>query len=185
MRPKSTRPRTIGSLMFGLARLGILGFGGVGPQAYYFFVEQSGWLTADEFAERYSIAQALPGANVVNLCAILGDRWFGPIGAIAAVSAITVPPLVVVLIAASAIAHVTRSPRFVAAESAVVAASAGLIVANAYRVLSTVSRRRIGAVVIAFAVAFAVGAHAVSMPTATLAAGAVAFGIDFLMRTRP
>jgi len=178
-------PGNIVSLMLGLARLGILGFGGVGPQAYHFFVEQSGWLTADEFAEGYSLAQALPGANVVNLCAILGDRWFGPFGAIAAVSAITVPPLVVVLIAASALAHVTRAPRFVAAECAVVAASAGLILATAYRVLSTIARRRTIAVGIAGAVAFAVGAHTVSMPIATILAVAVGIGVDFVFGARP
>jgi chromate transporter len=178
-------PRTIAALMLGLARLGLLGFGGVGPQAYHAFVTRSAWLSIDDFAEGYSLAQALPGANVVNLCAIMGDRWFGPVGAVAAVCAITVPPLVIVLVAAAAIAHVTRAPRFVAAESAIVAASAGLLFATAYRVFSTIVRRRALGLVIAGAVALAVGLHAVSMPVATLVGVAAGFGIDVFTRARP
>jgi chromate transporter len=170
--------------MIGLARLGLLGFGGVSPQVYHVFVERSGWLAADEFTELYSVAQALPGANAVNLCAITGDRWFGPIGALAAVSAISVPPFVVILVVATAIAHVERAPRFVGAECAVVAASAGLIFATAYRIFRTIARRRAAAVAIAVAVAAAVVLHFASMPVATIAALAVGFGIDVLARSR-
>jgi chromate transporter len=171
--------------MIGVASLGILGFGGVGPQAYAFFVERSGWLSADDFAERYSLAQALPGANVVNLCAIVGDGWFGPLGALAAVSAITVPPLLVVLGLAAALAHVTRSPRFVAAECAVVAASAGLILATAYRVFATIARRRAAAAAIAAAVALTISLHVTGMPVATIIAVAAGITIDLLLRARP
>jgi chromate transport protein ChrA len=46
------------------ARLGLFGFGGVGPQGYHYFVKRSNWLGDEEFAELFSIAQALPGANV-------------------------------------------------------------------------------------------------------------------------
>jgi chromate transporter len=170
------------SMIRELGRLGLFGFGGVGPQAYHYFVERCGWLTADEFAQRFSIAQALPGANVVNLCAIVGDEWFGPLGALAAVSAITVPPLVVVLIAASALAHVAHAPRLIAAECAVVAASAGLILATAYRIMTTIVRRRVVAAGLAVAVALAVGLHVVSMPLATICALAAGIAIDRMAR---
>ncbi len=170
--------------MAGLARLGALGFGGVGPQAYHVFVERSGWLTDDEFAELLSVAQALPGANVVNLCAICGDRWFGPRGALAATAAITLPPLVIILLAAAALAHVVRSPRLVGAECGVVAASAGLIFATAYRIFTTVARRRAAAVAIAGVLALAVVARVLSMPIATLVALAAGFGFDTFARAR-
>jgi chromate transporter len=170
--------------MGGLARLGLVAFGGVGPQAYHAFVERSGWLSPDEFAELMSVAQALPGANVVNLCAIAGDRWFGPLGALAAVGAITVPPLILVIAAASALAHAARAPRFVAAECAVVAASAGLILATALRVFSTIPRRRVAAVGLGCAVALAVGLHAASMPVATLVAMATGFVFDLSLSAR-
>lgn len=170
------------SMVKELARLGIFGFGGVGPQAYHHFVERCGWLSAEEFAERFSVAQALPGANVVNLCAIVGDEWFGPPGAIAAVSAITVPPLIVVLVAASALAHVAHAPRLIAAECAVVAASAGLILATAYRIMTTIARRRLVAAGLAASVALGVGLHVVSMPVATICALAAGIAIDRMLR---
>jgi chromate transporter len=165
-----------------LARLGVLGFGGVGPQAYHVFVERSGWLSPEEFAENLSLAQALPGANVVNLCAIVGDRWFGPAGALAAVAAITVPPLAIVLLAASAVARIEHAPRFIGAECAVVAASAGLIFATAYRVFSTVVRRRAAGLTIGAAVAAAILSHVLSMPAATVLAVAAGIAIDTLTR---
>jgi chromate transporter len=179
-----TPPRSIVALMAGLARLGIIAFGGVGPQAHHTFVERSGWLDDDEFAELYSIAQALPGANVVNLCGICGDRWFGPAGAAAAVAAITVPPLVLVLVAASLLAHVPRSPRLVGAECALVAASAGLILATAYRVFATIARRRAAAYAIAAAVAASVALHVLSMPAATVAGLAAGIAVAWRRRTR-
>jgi len=163
--------------MIQLARLGLVGFGGVGPQAYHAFVERSGWLSVEDFTELYSVAQALPGANVMNLCAISGDRWFGPLGALAAVASITLPPLVVILVAASAVAHIEHAPRIVGAECAVVAASAGLIFANAYRVFGTIARRRSAAIAIAAVIAAAVVFHALSMPVATLIGLVVGFAV--------
>jgi chromate transporter len=177
-------PDSILAMVVVLARLGLLGFGGVGPQAHSVFVERARWLGPHEFADALSLAQALPGANVVNLCAIVGDRWFGPSGALAAVCAITLPPLAIVLIAADALARVTHAPHFVTAECAVVAASAGLILATAYRVFATIVRRRALAVLIAAAVTTAVAAHALSLPVATLAGLAAGIGIDLLASMR-
>ncbi len=48
------------------------GFGGVLPVAQHELVERQRWLTKQEFAETLSIAQVLPGPNVVNLCLIVG-----------------------------------------------------------------------------------------------------------------
>ncbi len=177
-------PRSLAAMLREIARLGLLGFGGVGPQAHHTFVERTRWLGAEEFADALGLAQALPGANVVNLCAIVGDRWFGPAGALAAVAAITVPPLIVVLIAAAAVGRLTHAPRFVAAECAVVAASAGLILATAYRVFATIVRRRTVAALIGGAIAVAVGTHLVAMPAATLAGIAAGFGVAFAAGTR-
>ena len=177
-------PGSIGAMVLVLARLGLLGFGGVGPQAYSVFVERARWFDPEEFADALSLAQALPGANVVNLCAIVGDRWFGPLGALAAVGAITVPPLAVVLIAAAALARFTHMPRFVAAECGVVAASAGLIVATAARVFTTIARRRVIAALLAAGIAVAVTAHVLSMPVATIAGLSTGIVIDLLMGVR-
>jgi chromate transporter len=185
MKAAGRGPRSPVELMRGLAGLGLAGFGGVGPQAYHFFVERLGWLDADEFAERYSLAQALPGANVVNLCAIVGDTFFGPVGAAAAVAAITVPPLIIAVAAASAVAHLARAPHVASAEAAVVAASAGLLFATAYRVLATVRHLRLGALVLAASVMTAVVSHVLSMPIATLIAIAAGWAIVMVKPAAP
>ncbi len=105
-------------------------------------------------------------------------------GALWAVAAITLPPLLVVLVAATALRHVSHAPRFVGAECGVVVASAGLLLATAYRVLGTIVRRRAAALALAAAVAFAVGTHFIGMPVATLAALAMGFAFDLGLRSR-
>ncbi len=175
MKPEYHAPRSLAALMLGLAGLGLAGFGGVGPQAYHFFVVRKAWLDADAFAECLSLAQALPGANIVNLCAILGDAWFGPAGAIAAVAAITVPPLVIAVSVASALTRIARAPHLASAEAAVVAASAGLLIATAYRIMSTIRHLGGVAVVLAASLTLVVAFHGLSMPLATLLAIALAW----------
>lgn len=63
------------------------------------------WLTREEFIEEWAVAQVMPGPNVVNLSIMIGDRCFGPRGALAAVAGILALPLVLVLLAALAYAH--------------------------------------------------------------------------------
>ena len=40
-------------------------------------VERKRWLTREEFLDLLSVAQVLPGPNIVNLSMMLGDRWVG------------------------------------------------------------------------------------------------------------
>ena len=179
----SARP-PLGALAFEMARLGLLGFGGVGPQTYHLFVERTRWLTSAEFAELSGIGQALPGANTVNLAAIVGDRWYGARGAAIAVAALTLPPTVVALLLAALLARVAPSPRIVAVECAVVAACSGLVLMTAYRVFATVALRRTLALAIGVALAAVVASHTLGMPAATVAALAVAALIDGMLRRR-
>ena len=90
--PASTR-----DIFRAFMRLGLQGFGGVLPMAQYALVEREQWLTKTSFAELLTVAQVLPGPSVVNLCIMLGDRYFGWRGALAALTGILVAPLVIVL----------------------------------------------------------------------------------------
>jgi chromate transporter len=175
---------TLTALAREMARLGLLGFGGVGPQSYHLFVERTRWLSAAEFAELSGVAQALPGANTVNLAAIVGDRWFGASGAALSVCALVLPPTIVALVLAALLAHVSPSPRFVAVECAIVAACAGLILMTAYRVFVTIARRRAAALAIGVVLAAVVASRVVSMPIATVAALAAGIAFDALWRER-
>ena len=46
--------------------------------------EAMGWLTPEQFAQDWALAQILPGPNVVNLSIMFGERHFGVRGALAA-----------------------------------------------------------------------------------------------------
>ncbi|HEY8367782.1 MAG TPA: chromate transporter [Thermodesulfobacteriota bacterium] len=74
-------------------RIGGLSFGGSGRALMYqdLVVRERGWLTDDEFYETLTLAQALPGPNIVNLVAYLGVRFAGIPGAIVGVLGLCLP----------------------------------------------------------------------------------------------
>jgi chromate transporter len=151
-------------LALGFARLGALGFGGAGPQARQVLVNEQRWLDEGDFADVLGLGQALPGANVVNVSAILGDRWFGPLGAFVAVSSLTVPPLVVAIVLAGVFARLSRNALFTSIETAIAAAATGLILATALRMLATIRQARVfAAVLVLGTMALLIGLH-VSLP---------------------
>lgn len=65
-------------------KIGVLSFAPASRSVLYrdTLVEEWGWLTDDEFQEAMTVAQFLPGPNLVNLSVYLGYRLFGfPAGA--------------------------------------------------------------------------------------------------------
>ena len=67
-------------LFLTFARIGICGFGGVGPWARRIIVEDCGWLDEREYAEVLGLCQVLPGPNVGNVAVCIGDRFHGALG---------------------------------------------------------------------------------------------------------
>ncbi|HET9037373.1 MAG TPA: chromate transporter [Myxococcaceae bacterium] len=74
---------TIGTLSFGSASRIVLYEDAV--------VRKRGWLTDDEFAEVLTVAQLLPGPNLVNLSAYLGYRLVGPVGSVLGIVCLCLP----------------------------------------------------------------------------------------------
>ncbi|MBX5493561.1 MAG: chromate transporter [Chloroflexi bacterium] len=70
-------------------------FGGAVAWAYRILVEKRQWLTAREFAELWSLGQALPGPNIVNVAIFIGARFHGALGALVAFTGLILAPLVV------------------------------------------------------------------------------------------
>jgi chromate transporter len=93
-------PRSPGELFSVFTRLAMQGFGGVLPVAQRELVDHQRWLTREQFLEMLSVAQVLPGPNIVNLALMIGDRFFGWRGAFAAMAGILLAPLAVVLVLA-------------------------------------------------------------------------------------
>ena len=81
-------PRSRADLFWSFTWLALQGFGGVLAVVQRELVEKKRWMTNEEFLEDWAVAQVLPGPNVVNLSLMLGDRYFGLRGALAALAGI-------------------------------------------------------------------------------------------------
>ena len=113
--------------------LALQGFGGVLAVVQRVLVDEKRWLTNEEFIEDWAVAQILPGPNVVNLALMIGDRYYGLRGGMAALAGILTFPLLVVLVIAALFASVADMPMAQGALKGMGAVSAGLIAAVGLR----------------------------------------------------
>lgn len=88
------QPHSLTDLFVSFTLLALQGFGGVLAVVQRELVERKGWLTQDEFIEDWAVAQIMPGPNVVNLSMMIGGRYFGLPGAMAALAGMLAVPLV-------------------------------------------------------------------------------------------
>jgi chromate transporter len=116
--------------------LALQGFGGVLAVVQRVLVDEKGWLTNEEFVEDWAVAQVLPGPNVVNLALMIGDRYFGLRGGLAALAGILTFPLLLVLVIAALFASVADLPMAQGALKGMGAVSAGLIAAVGLRLIT-------------------------------------------------
>ena len=125
--------------------LALQGFGGVLAVAQRELVDRRGWLTREEFVDAYSLAQLLPGPNVVNLSLMLGDRFFGWRGALAAIGGMLLAPLVIVLVLAASYNGLSDYPAVAGALRGMGAVAAGLMLAMGLKMLGTLRNNVMGA----------------------------------------
>lgn len=126
-------PASCLALFMAFNRMALQGFGGVLPVAQRELVERLGWLTREQFLEMFSVAQVLPGPNVVNLSLMVGDRFFGTRGAFAALAGMLAAPLVIVLAVAALHAQWASHPVVAGALRGMGAVAAGLVLATALK----------------------------------------------------
>lgn len=98
----ATAPFSLGvkDLFLGFSQIGLSGFGGVLPFARRLLVEERRWMTAEEFNTQLGLCQFLPGPNVMNLAVVVGKRYRGLAGAIAAPLGLLAGPFLIVLLLA-------------------------------------------------------------------------------------
>lgn len=138
------RPGSPWELFTTFTGLALQGFGGVLAVTQRELVERLGWLSKEEFVETLAIAQVLPGPNVVNLSMMVGDRFFGLRGAMAALGGMLVVPAVIVLILAAAFAQFAAHPMAIDALRGMGAVSAGLILATGIKLLPALRTNPLG-----------------------------------------
>src|SRR5579863_5073441 len=94
--PPQVRP-SLSELFVAFATVSLSGFGGVLAWSRRMMVEERRWLTAEQFNETYALCAFLPGGNILNFSVILGARFRGALGSIAAAVGLMGPPLFLVL----------------------------------------------------------------------------------------
>lgn len=136
------RRPTIAAIAWTFARISLLGFGGAMPWAQRALVDRNGWMTMREFADTLALCQFIPGANIINMAVIVGQRFQGARGAVAAVAGLVIPPAVIVTLAGMAYEAFGGHPLVSRILAGVAAAGAGLLAATAARLVVVLMRAR-------------------------------------------
>ena len=131
--PREPFPPPARRLFGEFSRMGLSGFGGVLPFVRRAIVERNRWMDDREFAELFSIAQVLPGPNVVNISLMLGYRYAGVRGAVAAFSGLVLVPMVLILVIVSIYARYSEVAYVRHMLQGMMAVSAGLVLATGIR----------------------------------------------------
>jgi chromate transporter len=136
----AARPASLTDLFVSFTWLALQGFGGVVAIVQREVVERKQWLTPDEFLEDWAVAQVMPGPNVVNLSMMIGGRYFGLRGALAALAGMLTVPLIVVLLLALLHAQVGHHAAVAGAFRGMAAVSAGMFGAAALKMAPSLAR---------------------------------------------
>ena len=131
-------------LFLSFSILALQGFGGVLAVVQRELVEKKKWLTTEEFVEQWSVAQILPGPNVVNLGVMIGQRAFGASGALVAVAGLITFPLIILLIIAALYTGVSDEQWIQSSLKGMNSVVSGLIIATALKLASALSKNQLG-----------------------------------------
>ena len=138
------RPKSLRDLFVSFTFLALQGFGGVLAVVQRELVEKKRWMTREEFIEDWAVAQIMPGPNVVNLSLMIGGRYFGLKGALAALAGMLTVPLVIVLMLALVYAQFANHPGVAGALRGMGTVAAGLIVATGLRLAGALQKNALG-----------------------------------------
>lgn len=142
--PALNAPTSRSDLFVSFTWLALQGFGGVLAVVQRELVEKKRWMTRDQFVEDWAVAQIMPGPNVVNLSMMIGGRYFGLSGALAALAGMLAAPLVVVLLLAVLYGTVAEQPVAQGALRGMGAVAAGLITATGIKLIAALDNNAMG-----------------------------------------
>ena len=140
----AARPASLRDLYWSFSLLALQGFGGVLAVVQRELVEKKRWLTLDEFIDDWAVAQIMPGPNVINLSLMIGGRYFGIRGALAALAGMLTFPIIIVLMLAMLFAGVADDPAARGALRGLGAVAAGLIAATGLKMLPALRNSAMG-----------------------------------------
>ncbi len=133
-------------VLFVLARhfalLSLLAFGGgntVLPEMHRQAVDVSGWLTDQQFADLFAIAQAAPGPNIL-IVTLIGWQVAGLVGALVATAAICAPACTLTYIVAHLWDRFRDRPWRRVVQLGLAPVTVGIVGAGAFVVAATVDK---------------------------------------------
>jgi chromate transporter len=138
------RPKSKTDLFLSFTILALQGFGGVLAVVQRELVERKRWMTPAQFVEDWAVAQILPGPNVINFCLMIGGRYFGLAGALAALAGMLAAPTAVLLVLALAFGSVADLVWAQGALRGMGAVAAGLIAATGIKLIPALKSNPIG-----------------------------------------
>ena len=115
------------------SKIALTGFGGVMPFAYRALVEQYRWLSAEEFARYLALSQVLPGPTICNVALMIGKRYAGIAGALAAMAGLIIGPFLLVIALGVAYQRFGKLAMVQDALTGMTAVAAGLVLATAIK----------------------------------------------------
>jgi len=137
-------PRSKTDLFVSFTRLALQGFGGVLAVVQRELVEKKRWMSREQFVEDWAVAQIMAGPNVVNLSMMIGGRYFGLPGALAALAGMLAAPLVVVLLLAALYGTVADAPAAQGALRGMGAVAAGRVTAHGIKLIGALEKNALG-----------------------------------------
>ena len=120
---------------------GVRGFGGVFVMGRRMLVEETKWLTPEEFIDILGLCQFLPGANIVNVSVAVGARYRGWTGSVASVLGIMLAPSLIAVGLAALYERYSLVPVVAHGMHGVAAAAAGLVIGSALKMSGPVLAR--------------------------------------------
>ncbi len=143
-------PQSKTDLFVSFTWLALQGFGGVLAVVQRELVEKKRWMSREQFVEDWAVAQIMPGPNVVNLSMMIGGRYFGLPGALAALAGMLTAPMVLVLLLAALYGSVADSAVAQNALRGMGAVAAGLIAATGIKLIGALDKNAMGMAVCVF-----------------------------------
>ena len=137
-------PTSLSDLFWSFTWLALQGFGGVLAVVQREMVEKKRWMTQEQFVEDWAVAQVMPGPNVVNLALMIGGRYFGWTGALAALAGMISAPLVLLLLVAALYGTVADTAAAQGALRGMGAVAAGLITATGIKLIGALRTNPLG-----------------------------------------
>jgi chromate transporter len=128
---------TLGGLFLSFLKIGTVGFGGglaVIAQIRTLAVQQRRWLTEQEFASGFALAQTLPGTAAGNVATYVGLRIRGWRGATVSIAGFVLPSMLMMIVLAILYRHLRYLPDTDRLFHGLNAAVVALIIVTAWRV---------------------------------------------------